>query len=99
MCIGIPCQIISIDPASTRMALADINGVRRLVDISLIDTHGKATTTLIGQWVLVHVGFAMNLLDEQDAKDTLEALKAMGEMEPDVDLFLGSGAGSGYVPL
>ena len=46
---------------------------------------------MLGQWVLVHVGFAMSILDEAEAKDTLDALMAMQEVEEDVGYFLRNG--------
>jgi len=88
MCIGLPCQIVSIDPQTPHTATASVGGVHREVDITLISSTNEATSELIGKWVLVHVGFAMSLIDEQEAQATLEALSLMGELEPDVNTFL-----------
>lgn len=88
MCIGLPCKIVQILDHAPNTALVQANGVEREVDISLIHTEDPSRQSLIGKWVLVHVGFAMNLLDEKDAQQTLSALKAMEELEPDVGIFL-----------
>ena len=82
MCIGLPCRIIKIHPAAPQTAQVQINGVRRDVNISLVTPDNQPASTLVGQWVLAHVGFAMSLLHEQDALDTLEALKAMEKITP-----------------
>jgi len=88
MCIGIPCQIVSIDNSLPNIAIAEVNGIGREIDISLVINNNKPI--IIGQWVLVHVGFAMSILDEDEAKQTLSILNAMQEEEPDVSvLFIG----------
>ena len=88
MCIGIPCKIIAIDKNIPSNATAEVNGIQRDIDISLIASENEGT--LLGQWVLVHVGFAMSLLDEEEAKQTLAALNAMQEEEPDVNILFNS---------
>lgn len=90
MCIGIPCQIVCIDNNSPNSAIAEVNGIRREIDISLVINNDNPIC--VGQWVLVHVGFAMSRLDEDEAKQTLAMLNAMQEEEPDVSvLFTGKG--------
>lgn len=84
MCIGIPCQIIAIDKTNATKATAEVNGIQRDIDVSLVALDNPEN--LIGQWVLVHVGFAMSVLDEEEAKQTLAALNAMQEEEPDVSI-------------
>ncbi|MEA9391351.1 HypC/HybG/HupF family hydrogenase formation chaperone [Acerihabitans sp. TG2] len=91
MCIGIPGQVITLDETSPGNAWVDVCGVKRRVNVRLVCADAAAMTALPGQWVLVHVGFAMSLLDESEAKETLDALRQMGEMEPDVGLFLQGG--------
>lgn len=88
MCIGLPCQITGIHQQTPNTAIAEVNNVQREIDISLITNPDTPVETLIGRWVLVHVGFAMNLLDEQEAKDTLAALQSMAEEESDVNYLL-----------
>ena len=76
MCIGIPGQIVERLPDGS--AKVDVCGIKRDVNLMLV---GDAQ---IGQWVLVHVGFAMANIDEAEARDTLDALQNMFEVEPDV---------------
>ncbi|SFJ08363.1 HypC/HybG/HupF family hydrogenase formation chaperone [Celeribacter neptunius] len=79
MCLGIPGQIIEITDEARLMALADVSGVRREVNIAPVLT--GEIHDLIGAWVLIHVGFAMALIDEDEAAATLEALKGLGEAQ------------------
>jgi hydrogenase expression/formation protein HypC len=72
MCIGVPGQIVSVGESIHHLAQVDVCGVRREVNIMLICEGEPAT--LLGQWVLVHVGFAMSVIDEQEAHATLTAL-------------------------
>ncbi|MGY6027879.1 hydrogenase maturation factor HybG [Phytobacter sp. AG2a] len=72
MCIGVPGQIVSVGESIHHLAQVDVCGVRREVNIMLICEGEPAT--LLGQWVLVHVGFAMSVIDEQEAHATLAAL-------------------------
>lgn len=79
MCLGIPGQIVEInDPAQLR-AKVDVDGVRREVSIALIGLDGPDPAQ-VGDWVLVHVGFAMAKIDESEARETLDQLKALGDM-------------------
>ena len=79
MCLGIPGQIIEInDPAQLR-AKVDVDGVRREVSVALIGLDGPDPAR-VGDWVLVHVGFAMAKIDEAEARETLDQLKALGDM-------------------
>ncbi|MGG2141822.1 HypC/HybG/HupF family hydrogenase formation chaperone [Symbiopectobacterium sp. RP] len=66
-------------------AWVDVCGVKREVNVALV---ADGVASLIGSWVLVHVGFAMSRLDEQEALDTLAALRQMEEVEHDVTMFL-----------
>ena len=73
MCLGIPAQIVEeIDPEAG-LVKAEISGVRRSVSIALCPEAG------VGDWVLVHVGFALSKIDEEEARRTLELLEQMGE--------------------
>lgn len=79
MCLGIPGQIVAITDRERLMAMADISGVRREVNVSCIaegDLEG-----LVGRYALIHVGFAMALIDEAEAARTLEALEGLGEAQ------------------
>lgn len=89
MCIGIPGQIIALHSQQPDHAWADVCGMRREVNIALVNEGDRQR--LIGCWVLIHVGFALSKLDEQQAQETLAALRAMEEVEADVAMFLGAG--------
>ncbi|MTD27652.1 HypC/HybG/HupF family hydrogenase formation chaperone [Erwinia sorbitola] len=93
MCIGIPGQIVALHEQQPDHAWAEVCGLRREVNIRLVCecTHDGEREALIGSWVLIHVGFALSKLDEQEALDTLAALHAMEEVEADVALFLAAG--------
>ena len=73
MCLGIPAQIVEIVDTDSGLAKAEISGVRRAVSIALCPEAG------VGDWVLVHVGFALSRIDEEQALETLELLEQMGE--------------------
>lgn len=85
MCIGIPGQIRTIDGV---MAKVEVCGIQREVDLTLVGTVDEQGQPRIGQWVLVHVGFAMSVINEAEARDTLDALQNMFEVEPDVGALL-----------
>ena len=88
MCLGIPGQIIQVADSALQLAVVDVCGVKREVNISLI-CQGDPKS-LVGKWVLVHVvGFAMTIIDEEEAKQTQEALIAMSQLEHEVGDFLG----------
>lgn len=79
MCLGIPGQIVEITDPARQMALADISGVRREVNVScILDGPPEA---LIGSYALIHVGFAMAKIDEDEAAATLDALRGLGEAQ------------------
>ena len=79
MCLGIPGQIVEITNDSTLMGMADVSGVRREVSLACVAT--PDLSSLIGEWVLIHVGFAMAVIDEDEAQKTLEALRGLGEAQ------------------
>jgi hydrogenase expression/formation protein HypC len=73
MCLGIPARIVEIVDAEGGLAKAEISGVRREVSIAL------CPEARVGDWVLVHVGFALSTIDEEEARQTLALLEQMGE--------------------
>lgn len=79
MCLGIPGQIVEVSQPDRMMAVADVSGVRREVSVACI-AEGPLQD-LIGKWALIHVGFAMALIDEEEAAKTLEALRGLGEAQ------------------
>ncbi|AAU38965.1 MULTISPECIES: hydrogenase maturation factor HybG [Basfia] len=87
MCLGVPGQIIDVGEDGFQPAVVDVCGVQREVNISLICENN--TTDLLGKWVLVHVGFAMSVIDEEEAKQTLSALMTMSQLDHEVGDFAG----------
>lgn len=79
MCLGIPGRITAITDPGRLMAMAEVSGVRRAVNVACVA--GDDLNALVGQWVLIHVGFAMSLIDEAEAAATLEALRDLGEAQ------------------
>lgn len=77
MCLGVPGQIVAVGVVRDDQATVDVGGVRRAVDVSLLDGPPVAT----GEWVLVHVGFALARVDEAEAARELARLRATGELE------------------
>jgi hydrogenase expression/formation protein HypC len=77
MCLGVPGQIVDIVDAEHHIAKADVAGVRRNVNIALL-AEGPDEVG-VGDWVLIHVGFAMSKIDEEEALDTLKFLEMLGE--------------------
>lgn len=83
MCLGIPGQITAITDADRLMGMADVSGVRR--EVSLAPVADGPLDDLIGQWALIHVGFAMAIIDEKEAARTLDALRDLGEAQEALD--------------
>ena len=81
MCLAIPGKIIEIVDAENQIAKVDVGGVRRNINIGMIDD------TKVGDYVLIHVGFAMTKIDEQQAEETLRVLKEIGEYDTEFDQF------------
>jgi hydrogenase expression/formation protein HypC len=81
MCLGVPGQIIAITDASNQLALVNIGGVKRQVNIACIVDEKHPIEACLGDWVLVHVGFAMSRIDEQEAAETLHLLQQLVETQ------------------
>ena len=77
MCLAIPGQIVEIVDEANRLAKVDVAGVRRNVNIGLLDADGEGAEP--GDWVLIHVGFAISQVDEEEALATRRLLERMGE--------------------
>ncbi len=80
MCLGIPGQITEITDAENKLAMVSISGVQREVNIACIVNEEHPVESCIGDWVLVHVGFAMNRLDEEEATETLKLLQEVAAL-------------------
>ena len=76
MCLAIPGQVIELVDEVNRLARVDVAGVRRTVNVSLLDDGGESAKP--GDWVLIHVGFALSKVDEDEARATLRLLEQMG---------------------
>ncbi|HTS56404.1 MAG TPA: HypC/HybG/HupF family hydrogenase formation chaperone [Terriglobales bacterium] len=77
MCLAIPGKIVGISSDNQRSALVEVAGVRRTVDLGLLEDDMPKP----GDWVLIHVGFAMSKISEQDALDQMDTLRLLGESE------------------
>lgn len=77
MCLAIPGKIVELDAQNKHLAVVDVVGVRRKVDLGLLQDDSPA----VGDWVLIHVGFAMSKISEADAADQMRTLMMLGESE------------------
>jgi hydrogenase expression/formation protein HypC len=89
MCLAIPGKIVGLLPEDLSLAVVDVLGVRRKVDLGLL----LDDRPVIGDWVLIHVGFAMSKIGEADALDQLRMLTELGESEAAMDEVRGYGLG------
>ena len=83
MCLAIPGKIVEIVDVENRIAKVEVGGVRRNINIGMLpenDTH-------VGDYVLIHVGFAMSKVDEHEAEETLRVLKELGEYQTEFEQF------------
>jgi hydrogenase expression/formation protein HypC len=93
MCLGIPGQLVEIDSTNEHLARVDVSGVTRTINIGLLEGERLAP----GDWVLIHVGFAMSKIDEKEAELALASLKLMGRAYQDeLEAFWSSRTSSGY---
>jgi hydrogenase expression/formation protein HypC len=77
MCLAIPGQLIEFVDEPNRLAKVDVAGVRRTVNVGLLDAEDGGAQA--GDWVLIHVGFALSKIDEEEAHATLALLRGMGQ--------------------
>jgi hydrogenase expression/formation protein HypC len=89
MCLAIPGQVLEVVDECNRLAKVEVAGVRRNVSIGLLDDEDGGVRA--GDWVLIHVGFAISRIDEAEAEATLKLLTGMGaEYEQELDELKGS---------
>lgn len=88
MCLAIPGKIVEVSPDMPHLALVEVTGVRRRVDLGLLqdDLPGP------GDWVLIHVGFAMSRISEEQAEAQMQTLRMLGEDEAAMEEIRGYGA-------
>lgn len=91
MCLGIPGRIVKIDDADKKLATVDVSGVKRQVNVACIIDDDNPIETCVGEWVLVHVGFAMSRIDEAEAAETLKILHELGEAQSEIESMRASG--------
>ena len=87
MCLGIPGQIVRLDDAEAMLATVDVCGVRRQINLACIVEDDHPFDACLGDWVLVHVGFAMSRIDEEEARKTLALLEELGERQAGLAIF------------
>jgi hydrogenase expression/formation protein HypC len=85
MCLGIPGRIVTIDDASRRLATVDVGGVKRRINLACIVDDEHPVESCVGDWVLVHVGFAMARIDAEQAAQTLQILAELGEAQAEIE--------------
>ena len=76
MCLGIPAQLVAGETGHPDLVMAEVGGVPRTVNVGLLDERPGP-----GDWILVHMGFALNVMTPEEAADALDALGAEREAE------------------
>ena len=89
MCLAIPGKIVDVAPDMPHLALVEVTGVRRRVDLGLLQDDLPGA----GDWVLIHVGFAMSRISEEQAEAQMQTLRMLGEDEAAMEEIRGYGAG------
>jgi hydrogenase expression/formation protein HypC len=84
MCLGIPGQIVEVTDSRRKLALVNVAGVKRVINVACIARDDGELQACVGTWVLVHVGFAMARIDAAEAQKTLDLLTALGEAQAEV---------------
>ena len=92
MCLAIPGKIIEIVDEENSIAKVEVGGVRRNVNVGMLDKED----TRIGNYVLIHVGFAMSKVDEKEAEETLRLLQELGQYEAEFDQFQSAASGQDH---
>jgi hydrogenase expression/formation protein HypC len=83
MCLAIPGKIVEIVDEENSIAKVEVGGVRRNVNVGMLDREEAA----VGNYVLIHVGFAMTRIDEKEAQETLRVLEEIGQYQDELDQF------------
>ena len=91
MCLGIPGQVVEISDATRKLGMVDVSGIKREVNLACIVNEDHSLDDCIGDWVLVHVGFAMSRIDEKEAALTMEILRELGEAQEEIEAMRLSG--------
>jgi hydrogenase expression/formation protein HypC len=94
MCLGIPGQIVEVTDMTRKLALVDVAGVRRVINVACVARDEPELRGCVGAWVLVHVGFAMARIDAVEAQKTLDLLAELGEAQAELAALEGRGDAS-----
>ena len=86
MCLAIPGKIVEIVDVENQIAKVEVGGVRRNINIGMLEQDGVS----VGDYVLIHVGFAMSKIDEKEAEETLRLLRDLDSLDVEIDQFRGS---------
>jgi hydrogenase expression/formation protein HypC len=87
MCLGIPGQVVAFLEETDQLAKVEVTGVKRNINIGLVKDEGLK----LGDWVLIHVGFAMSIIDEEEAARAMDGLRLLGEQfDTEVEEIAGS---------
>lgn len=93
MCLGIPGRVVSIDDETRKLATVDVGGVQRQINLACIVDDKHPLQSCVGEWVLVHVGFAMARINEREAHETLRLLQELGDAQTELDAMRQSAIG------
>ncbi|GAC1630693.1 MAG: HypC/HybG/HupF family hydrogenase formation chaperone [Nevskia sp.] len=85
MCLGIPGRVVEITDARSKLGMVDVCGVRRQINLACVVNEEHPIESCVGDWVLVHVGFAMSRIDEAEAALTLDLLNQLGEAQTEIE--------------
>jgi hydrogenase expression/formation protein HypC len=85
MCLGNPGRIAKIDDVTKKLAIIDVGGVKRQINIACIVNDEHPVDSCVGDRVLVHVGFALSRINEQEAVLTLQILTELGEAQAEIE--------------
>ncbi len=80
MCLAIPGQVVELVDRDKHLVKVDVSGVKREINVSCVLDEEHPFESCVGDWVLIHVGFAMSRIDEEEARKTIAVLDEMGEL-------------------
>jgi hydrogenase expression/formation protein HypC len=81
MCLGIPGKIVEISNIDHKLAIVDVGGVKRQINIACIVDAEHSVESCVGDWVLVHVGFGMSRINQHEAEETLKILEELAAIQ------------------
>jgi hydrogenase expression/formation protein HypC len=84
MCLGIPGRVVAITDPRNKLGMVEVCGVQRQINLACVVDESHPLDCCVGDWVLVHVGFALSRIDAHEARLTLELLEQLGEAQAEV---------------